>query len=222
MPPRAHAYLASAHARPPSHACLSDARARARARPRLRLRPSSPSKVLYRSELEESAADTSYVLRIPNSGGALIDGKPYADVIRSNPHNPGAWGRYYPPDGCPEWRQGVASMANDPRDVKKYNSKLQFCRRQGANKALCDLAPMRAILFATREIKLGEEIYYNYGSDKPYAARAPHHATATRRTAPARDAPHRARHASCSPRTAPAPARRTAPPRAMWGLFGPS
>jgi len=124
--------------------------------------------VLYRSELEESAADTSYVLRIPNSGGALIDGKPYADVIRSNPHNPGAWGRYYPPDGCPEWRQGVASMANDPRDVKKYNSKLQFCRRQGANKALCDLAPMRAILFATREIKLGEEIYYNYGSDKPF------------------------------------------------------
>ncbi len=37
-----------------------------------------------------------YVLRIPNSGGALIDGKPYADAIRNNPHNPGAWGRYLP------------------------------------------------------------------------------------------------------------------------------
>ena len=38
-----------------------------------------------------------YVLRIPNSGGALIDGKPYADAIRNNPHNPvGASGRYLP------------------------------------------------------------------------------------------------------------------------------
>ena len=34
--------------------------------------------------------------------------------------------------------------------------------------AVTELAPMRAILFATRDIKLGEEIYYNYGSEKPF------------------------------------------------------
>ncbi len=27
---------------------------------------------------------------------------------------------------------------------------------------------MRAILFATRDIKAGEEIFYNYGSEKPF------------------------------------------------------
>ncbi len=41
-------------------------------------------------------------------------------------------------------------------------------KRLGDNKALCELAPMRAILFATRDIRPMEEIYYNYGSDKPF------------------------------------------------------
>ena len=110
--------------------------------------------IIHRTEVEEAAQmDTSYVLRIPDSGGALIDGKPIGDAIRANPNNPGAWGRYYPIEGAPEWRQGAASMANDPRDVKLYNSRISFCRRQGANKALTELAPMRAILFATRDIK---------------------------------------------------------------------
>ena len=36
-----------------------------------------------------------------------------------------------------------------------YNSKLEFRKRQGANKALCDLAPMRGILFAARDIMAG-------------------------------------------------------------------
>jgi len=124
--------------------------------------------ILYREQIEEDDLDTSYVLRIPNSGGALIDGKPYADAIRNNPHNPGAWGRYFPPEEAPEWHEGAASMANDPRDPKRYNSRLEFRKRQGVNKALCDLAPMRAILFATRTIRCGEEIFYNYGSDKPF------------------------------------------------------
>ena len=35
---------------------------------------------------EATQKDTSYVLRIPNSGGALIDGKPIGDAIRANPH----------------------------------------------------------------------------------------------------------------------------------------
>ena len=44
-----------------------------------------------------------------------------------------------------------------------YNSRLDFRKRQGANKALCELAPMRAILFATRDIKAGEEILLTKG-----------------------------------------------------------
>ena len=59
-------------------------------------------------------------------------------------------------------------MANDPRDRSLYNSSISFVKRQGANRALAELAPMRAILFATRDIKIGEEIYYCYGSDKPF------------------------------------------------------
>jgi len=42
-------------------------------------------------------------------------------------------------------------MCNDPRDAKLYNARITFRRPQGANKALCDLAPMRAVLVATRD-----------------------------------------------------------------------
>ncbi|KAL1525846.1 hypothetical protein AB1Y20_020680 [Prymnesium parvum] len=126
--------------------------------------------ILYREQLSDDQ-DTSYVLRLPNSGGALIDGKPIADVIRSNTANPAADGRYYPPPHSAAWRQGVASLCNDPRDVKRYNSKLVFRKRQGENKAcsaLCELAPMRALLVATRDLQQGEEIFYKYGSEKPF------------------------------------------------------
>ena len=68
--------------------------------------------ILYRSEVEEATMDTSYVLRIPNSGGALIDGKPLADAIRANPHNPGAWGRYYPAEGAPPPAATVIATAS--------------------------------------------------------------------------------------------------------------
>ena len=37
-----------------------------------------------------------YVLRIPDSGGTLIDGKPYADAIHNNRDNPNAFGRCVP------------------------------------------------------------------------------------------------------------------------------
>ena len=129
--------------------------------------------LIDRAHIENSEDyDTSYVLRIPNSGGQLIDGKPFADAIRQNTNNPGPWGRYYPvgtpEDGAQEWKEGAASMANDPRDARLYNSRLEFRKRVGANKALCDLAPMRAILYAARDLRAGEEIYYNYGSDKPF------------------------------------------------------
>lgn len=124
--------------------------------------------IIYRNDVDEEVQDTTYVLRIPNSGGALIDGKPIGDAIRANTNNPGAWGRYFPKEDAPEFTQGAASMANDPRDSRLYNSRLSFVKRQGFNKALAELAPMRAILHATRDIKIGEEIYYNYGSSKPF------------------------------------------------------
>ena len=37
-----------------------------------------------------------YVLRIPDSGRTLIDGKPYADAIHNNRDNPNAFGRCVP------------------------------------------------------------------------------------------------------------------------------
>ena len=37
-----------------------------------------------------------YVLRIPDSGRTLIDGKPYADAIHNNRDNPNACGRCVP------------------------------------------------------------------------------------------------------------------------------
>lgn len=123
--------------------------------------------LLYKEQLQANQ-DTSYVLRVPNSGGCVIDGKLLADEIRANPANPTCDGRYYPEAGS-EWMcRGTGSMCNDPRDAKLYNARITFRRPQGANKALCDLAPMRAVLVATRDLRPGEEIYFNYRSEKPF------------------------------------------------------
>ena len=75
------------------------------------------------------------MLRIPNSGGALFDGKPYADAIRANPNNPAADGNYYPADGAPEWHVGAGSMANDPRDRKLNNAHLTYVKPEGGTHA---------------------------------------------------------------------------------------
>ena len=75
------------------------------------------------------------MLRIPNSGGALFDGKPYADAIRANPKNPAADGNYYPADGAPEWHVGAGSMANDPRDRKLNNAHLTYVKPEGGTHA---------------------------------------------------------------------------------------
>ncbi len=143
--------------------------------------------LLYREQIPDDA-DTSYILRLPNSGGRHIDGKPFADSIRANRLNPSADGRHYPAEGTDEWRTGAASMCNDPRQQQMYNSRITFrkpqarppapsptprarpgvfvralllMRRpvgwQGASKALCELAPMRAVLLATRDIVADEE-----------------------------------------------------------------
>jgi len=121
---------------------------------------------LFREQLPPNY-DTSYVLRVPDSGGTLIDGKPYADAIYANKANP-LNGRYVPTEGSVAWQQGVASMANDPRDAQKYNARIVFSKPQGSNKALCELAPMIAELIATRHIAKDEEVYFKYGSEKPF------------------------------------------------------
>ena len=112
--------------------------------------------LLYREQISADA-DTSYILRLPNSGGKHIDGKPYADSIRSNPLNPGKDGRHYPAEGAKEWKAGAASMSNDPRQQQVYNARITFRKPQGASKALCELVPMRAVLLATRDIAPDEE-----------------------------------------------------------------
>jgi len=74
--------------------------------------------------------------------------------------------RYFPLEGSPEWHQGAACMANDPLDVGRYNSRLKFVNRVGTGKERL-LFPRRPILFATRVIREGEEIFFRYGSKTP-------------------------------------------------------
>ena len=119
---------------------------------------------------EEMGADydTSYVMRLPDSGGALIDGKPYADAIRANPANPSADGCHVPLAGAAAWGFGAGAMANDPRDKRRTNALLAFVKPAAVGKAVADLAVVRPVLLATRQIEPGEEVFYSYGSNKPF------------------------------------------------------
>jgi hypothetical protein len=111
--------------------------------------------LLYREQLAPDT-DTSYILRIPNSGGALFDGKPYADAIRANANNPSEDGHYYPLKGAPEWHVGAASMANDPRDRRLNNAHLTYVKPEGGSRAVRELAFMKPVLVATRDIQPDE------------------------------------------------------------------
>ncbi len=123
--------------------------------------------IVYRQQIAEEA-DKSYVLRIPNAGGVVIDGKAIADAIRSREGNPGPDGHHVPPDGSEWWYRGAASMANDPREAKLYNAHISFSNYVGINRHLSEIAPMRAMLVCTRDIAAREEIHFRYGSDKPF------------------------------------------------------
>ena len=83
--------------------------------------------LVYREALAPGT-DTSYIVRLPDAGGALINGKPYADAIRANPANPREDGCHYPIEGAAEWHVGAGAMANDPRDQKLYNARLNFVK----------------------------------------------------------------------------------------------
>ena len=74
--------------------------------------------------------------------------------------------RYFPLEGVPEWHQGVACIANDPLVVGRYNSRLKFVNRLGTCKERM-LFTRHPILFATRVIREGEEIFFRYGSKTP-------------------------------------------------------
>ena len=122
--------------------------------------------ILYRDEAE-ALQDTSYVLRIPNSGGAVIDGKPCADAIRANATNPGAWRRYYPCEGASE----VATARRRWRTTRATNGCTTRGSSSSGGKARTGRSPSsrRCAPSSTRRARWsGEEIYYNYGSDKPF------------------------------------------------------
>ena len=127
--------------------------------------------LVYREQLGPET-DTSYIVRVPNSGGALVDGKPFADAIRANPANPNPArdreGVHTPLPGAPEWSLGAGAMANDPRDRQLTNAKLDFVKPKEGPQAVRDLAIMRPVLVATRDIAAGEEIFWSYGSATPF------------------------------------------------------
>lgn len=178
-------------------------------------------KLLFKKEVEaEAGADHSYLLRIPGSGGQLIDGSQFARALRANESNPQPGsGHWVPLEGAAEWNLGAASMANDPRRAALYNARLVFKCPKGTHRDIQQLVPMRAYLCATQHIPAvrctpsllsralllrspallacvaspssarrmpqrsdrvaafprcsqGCEIFYNYGSDKPFLALA--------------------------------------------------
>ena len=62
-------------------------------------------------------------------------------------------------------------MANDPRCKERYNSRLVFKTREGSqpwSRQVCVLLPGHPILVASRYIRKGEEIFFEYGSDTPF------------------------------------------------------
>ena len=61
--------------------------------------------------------DTSYIMRIPNSGGVVVNGKVFADAIRSNTNNPAEDGRYYPAEGAMEWHLGAGVCEQHSRST---------------------------------------------------------------------------------------------------------
>ena len=119
---------------------------------------------LYKGQVAPDL-DTSYILRLPNSGGILLNGKPYADAVRANSDNPQPDGRYVPLSGAIEWQLGAGSFANDPRDRRRNNAILCFKKPKVAagtnNKYVRDLAPVLPVLLATRDIQPDEEIFYS-------------------------------------------------------------
>ena len=74
-----------------------------------------------------------------------------------------------PIEGAIEWRLGAGSLGNDPRDRRVTNCMLAFKRiPKGHTKYVNELAPPLPLLLATREIEANEELFYSYGSDKPF------------------------------------------------------
>ena len=59
-------------------------------------------------------------------------------------------------------------MANDPRNAQRNNARLAFVKPAGGAKALRDLALVRPVLIATRRIEPNEEVFYSYGSSRPF------------------------------------------------------
>ena len=143
--------------------------------------------------------DTSYIMRIPNSGGVVVNGKVFADAIRSNTNNPAEDGRYYPAEGAMEWHLGAGvceqhsrstplspfphhnplsppfhislPLALPPSPPSMNNAMLSFQKpaKEKTGK-MRELAPSLPVLVATRDIGIGEEVFYSYGSEKPVRA----------------------------------------------------
>ena len=110
--------------------------------------------LVYREALEPGT-DRSYIVRLPDAGGALANGKAFADAIRANPDNPREDGCYYPVEGAPEWHVGAGAMANDPMDRNRYNARLDFVKRAEIGpRSLRELTPMRPVLIATRDLEV--------------------------------------------------------------------
>ena len=117
-----------------------------------------------RHENEKESCDPMYTLRISGSG-YVVDGHSFAAGIATTAN---AQGNYLPLGGdeAPQWRQGAACMANQR---PPYNAKFAFV---DVKDSLGGLRPRIPVLQALQDIPEGTEIFVDYGSSAPFAARA--------------------------------------------------
>ena len=99
--------------------------------------------IIHRDSAE--GRDQCYMLRIPDSGNMLIDGKVFAESLT---HKTGG-NRFQPERGANEFHWGAGAMANDPsnQDRLKANTKIVFILPKGhSTRELQQLAPQVAFL----------------------------------------------------------------------------
>ena len=134
-------------------------------------------RLLTRKQMEETE-DHSYMMRVTNSGQGkqsktvmFVDGKQFAAGLSDADTH----GYFQPPPGDSRFHQGAGSLANDSRGPRAANARLDFMFLDKQQ-----VLPQVPVLVAKRQIAPGEEILFDYGTDKPHLFEPPLKPTAKR------------------------------------------
>ena len=127
--------------------------------------------LLSRREMKEiDEGEHNYMLRMSGTGQGnartvmYVDGKEYADKLT---HTEDVDGEqcYLPMPGDTSGlgQQGAGSLCNDAKGEARANARLDFKYLDKQN-----ILPPIPVIVAKRDIAPGEEILFNYGTDKPH------------------------------------------------------